>query len=64
MELKKSHKIGLVFSLIVLLSSLFLMGTKLFFLVAGIGVVIGIAPFIFTIIQETNTVIEKRGDVS
>jgi len=60
MELKKSHKIGIIFSLVILLSSLLLMGTKLFFLVAGIGVIIGIAPFIFTIIQETKIELEKE----
>ena len=50
----------MVFSLLVLASSLLLMGTKLFFLIAGIGVIVGVAPFIYTIIQETRIEEEKE----
>jgi archaeal flagellar protein FlaJ len=60
MELKKSHITGLVFSVLILVSSLFLMETKIFFLIAGIGVIVGIAPFIFTIIHETKIEAEKE----
>ena len=60
MELKKIHIFGIVLSLIVISSSLFLIQTKAFFLVIGIGIIIGSAPFVFTVIQETKVSNEKE----
>ena len=60
MEIKKIHIIGIVSSLLILILSLFLMNTNLFFLVLGIGILIGIFPFVFSIMQETKVATEKE----
>ena len=60
MEIKKIHVIGIVSSLVIILLSLFLMNTKVFFLIFGIGVLVGIFPFVFSIVQETKIATEKE----
>jgi pilus assembly protein TadC len=60
MEIKKIHVIGMVSSLLILILSLFLMHTKLFFLILGIGILIGVFPFVFSIMQETKIATEKE----
>lgn len=60
MEIKKIHWIGIVLSLLIIISSLFLIGTKIFFFVIGIGILIGVMPFVFLIIHETRVSAEKE----
>lgn len=60
MELNKFHWIGIGISIIVILSSLTLLNTKFFFLVLGIGVIIGISPFVFSVIKEGRDNAEKE----
>jgi len=60
MEIKKMHWIGIVLSLMVIISSLLLIGTKFFLFVFGIGILIGIFPFVFSVIQETRIGGEKE----
>jgi len=60
MELKKIHWAGIFFSLIVIILSLFLIKTKFFLFVIGIGILIGVFPFIFSIINETRISAEKE----
>lgn len=60
MEIKKIHIIGIVFSLLIIITSLFLMDTNISFLVLGIGVIVGIAPFVMTIIYENKVALEKE----
>lgn len=60
MEIKKIHIIGIVSSLLILILSLFLMNTNLFFLILGIGILIGVFPFVFSIMQETKIASEKE----
>jgi flagellar protein FlaJ len=60
MEIKRIHWIGIISALLALIASLFFMGTNIFFLLAGISILIGIAPFVFTIIIETRSVTEKE----
>ncbi|MFH1607844.1 MAG: type II secretion system F family protein [archaeon] len=60
MEIKKIHWIGIILSLIIIVSSLFLIETKIFFFMIGIGFLIGISPFIFSIIYETKVASEKE----
>ena len=60
MELTKTHWIGIGMSLVIIISSLFLIGTKFFFFMMGLGVLIGISPFVFSIINETKMAAEKE----
>jgi flagellar protein FlaJ len=59
-ELKKMHIIGFVIGLVILVSSLFLYGTRFFFFVTGIGILIAIVPFMITIIIEARIANEKE----
>jgi len=60
MEVKKGHWIGIILSLVVIISSLFLIGTRFFFFTIGVGFLFGFAPFVFTLIQETRITNEKE----
>ncbi len=60
MEIKKIHWIGIVLALIIVILSLFLIGTQLFLFAIGIGVLVGVSPFIFSIIHEARVVAEKE----
>jgi len=58
--MRKIYWIGFTLSLIVVILSLFLISTKFFFFVFGIGILIGIAPFVILAIYETRVANEKR----
>jgi len=58
--MKKIYWIGFTSSLIVVILSLFLIGTKFFFFVIGIGILLGIIPFVILTIYETKVSNEKR----
>ncbi|MBU3906657.1 MAG: type II secretion system F family protein [Nanoarchaeota archaeon] len=60
MDIKKIHWIGIGAGLIVVIASLFFMEEKWFFLVFGIGVVIGVIPFVFTLVNESKIASEKE----
>lgn len=60
MELKKVHIIGIILSLIVIGISFFFFGEEAFFFTVGIGVLIGIAPFVVTVIYESKISSEKE----
>ena len=57
--MKKIYWIGFTLSLIVVILSLFLIGTKFFFFVLGIGVLFGVTPFVILTIYETRVENEK-----
>jgi len=60
MELGKSHFIGIVMAVILIATALFLMKTKIFFLLIGFGFIVALAPFVFTIIHENRVSNEKE----
>lgn len=60
MELKNIHWVGLISAFVALVASLFFMGTNVFFLLIGMSILIGITPFVFTVIIETREVTEKE----
>lgn len=60
MEFKNIHWIGLISASVSLVASLFFMGTNAFFLLVGVSILIGAAPFVFTVILETREVTEKE----
>ena len=59
-ELKKENIVGLILSTIVILISLFFVGTNFFFLILGIGVIIGIVPFVIDVLKESKMEREKE----
>ncbi len=60
MEMKRTHWIGIILGTIVVAISFLFMGTDLFFFLAGIGIVIGVSPFIFMVMKEANVATEKE----
>lgn len=60
MEFKRIHLIGLILGASIIIVSFFLMGTRIFFLVLGGGVLIGVVPFVLTAINETRMENEKE----
>lgn len=59
-EIKKHQKIAIIASLITIGVSFIFINTNLFFLLIGIGVLIGVTPFIFATIYETKVANEKE----
>jgi flagellar protein FlaJ len=60
MEIKKIHWIGIISSLVIIVVSLFFINTKFFFFMIGIGVLIGVSPFVYSIVSETKASNEKE----
>jgi flagellar protein FlaJ len=60
MELKKIHKIGIILGVVIILLSFLLFDTRFFFFVIGIGVIVGISPFVFSIMAESKMANEKE----
>jgi archaeal flagellar protein FlaJ len=60
MELKRIHWFGIITGAIVLLLSLLFLNTRFFFFIIWFSILIGVAPFVFTTIQETNVNKEKE----
>lgn len=54
------HWIGLAMGLLIIGGAVFLAESNVFFLMMGIGVLIGAAPFVFTIINESTIATEKE----
>ncbi|GBE20179.1 MAG TPA: hypothetical protein ENG87_04390 [Candidatus Pacearchaeota archaeon] len=60
MRIERSHKIGFAASLLALVTAFFLRGNKLFFLILGLGILIGITPFVVSVINDTRRETEKE----
>lgn len=60
MELKKTHWIGISLAAVIIISSLFLIGTKWSFFLIGIGIIAGVFPFVSSTIRETKVENEKE----
>src|SRR3990172_2934052 len=60
MELKTSHIIGMGTALAIMVISLFLMDTRFFFFIFGIGILVGVLPFILTIVNEAKVENDKE----
>ncbi len=61
MELGKSHFIGMILGLISIIVGFALFnGTQFFFLFVGIGFIVGLSPFVFTIMHENRVANEKE----
>jgi flagellar protein FlaJ len=60
MELKKTHKIGLIIAGAIVISSFFLMGTRFFLFLFGIGIIVGITPIVLSVMSESKRDAEKE----
>lgn len=61
MQIKKLHVIGMITSAVVLLIDvIFLRGEKMFFFILGIGLLIGVSPFMLSLLTEAKKEKEKE----
>jgi pilus assembly protein TadC len=60
MEIEKEQIIGIILSIIVIIISLFFFRTKFFVLIMGMGIVIGILPFVWEVINESRREKERE----
>jgi archaeal flagellar protein FlaJ len=60
MELKHIHLFGIITGLILIGIAFAFVGTEFFFFLFGVGVIIGVSPFVLSVIQETKIEGEKE----
>ncbi|MDD5012562.1 MAG: type II secretion system F family protein [Candidatus Nanoarchaeia archaeon] len=60
MEIKKIHWIGIIAGLVVSGLSFLFQGSRFFFFILWFGIIIGVAPFVLTTIQQTRVTTEKE----
>lgn len=60
MEIKKQHKIGIASGILIIAGAFLFRGGPIFSLIFGIGIIIGVLPFIFSTITETKIAREKE----
>jgi len=60
MEMSKSHWIGIILAVFLLIIALVLSGTKVFFLFVGLSFLVALAPFVFSIMHENKVALEKE----
>jgi flagellar protein FlaJ len=60
MEIGRSHWVGIGLAAILLVLAFALYGTKVFFLLVGLGFLVALAPFVFSIMHENKVAYEKE----
>ncbi len=60
MEFKKQHKLGIAFGVLIIAGAFLFMESSAFSLILGIGIIVGILPFVFSTITETKIAREKE----
>jgi len=60
MKNKSAKRIGVIFGVLVVLSSLLFWGKEMFFIVIGIGIITGVSPFVVSIIFEAKIKNQKE----
>lgn len=60
MEIKEYHWIGIIAGAAIIIASLFFIKTKFFFLMIGVGIIIGVSPFMASVLYETKVAGEKE----
>jgi flagellar protein FlaJ len=60
MKIKMYHWFGIVVAVIIILLSLFLIETRFFYILIGMGIIVGITPFVVSLIYESRVDIEKE----
>ena len=60
MEIKNVQIYGIVAGLLVIISAIFLRSTKYFLFLIGVGIIIAVIPFVFSVIQQNRINSEKE----
>ena len=60
MKFKKQHKIGIALAILIIAGAFLFKESSAFSLVIGIGIIIGVLPFVFSTITETKIAREKE----
>lgn len=60
MEIKKVHWISVGISLGIMLASLLLINSRFFFFIFGLAILIGVSPFVLSVVQESRRESEKE----
>ena len=60
MGIKKIHLTGIGIAFVIVIASFFFIDDKAFFFIIGIGVLIGVSPFVFSIISKSKISAEKE----
>ena len=60
MEIKSMHWFGIISGLVLIAISLFFRSTQFFFFIFGVGIIVGVSPFVFSVIQENRIENEKE----
>lgn len=60
MELTRINWIGIILGLAIIASSFLFINTKYFYLIIGIGIIISVVPFVFSVIIESKVSAEKE----
>jgi archaeal flagellar protein FlaJ len=59
-EFRKENILGTIFAIVIILISTFFIKTKFFFLILGVGIIIGFLPFVLSILKEAKKEKEKE----
>ena len=60
MRITKAHWIGMILGLVIIAGSFILYNTNAFFFILGIGVIVGVLPFVIVAIRENTINLEKE----
>ncbi len=60
MELKRIHWFGIITGIVVIALSFLFLGTRFFFFIIWFGILIGVSPFVFSVMQKTRIAGEKE----
>lgn len=60
MEIKKIHWTGIIAGIIIVGLSFLFYGSRFFFFILWFGILVGVSPFVFTIVQQTRVSGEKE----
>jgi len=60
MEFKKQHKIGIALAILIIAGAFLFKESPIFSLAIGIGIIIGVLPFVLSTIAETKIAREKE----
>ena len=60
MRIGKPHFIGIGMGVLIIITSIFFRETRFFPLIIGVGVIIGLIPFVLSLIKETRISVEKE----
>jgi archaeal flagellar protein FlaJ len=60
MKITKAHWIGIILGLVILASSFIFYMTNAFFFILGVGIIVGVLPFVIVAIRETTVDLEKE----